>query len=438
MNAEVLPPSTIAARAGVFRHSPRDAALVVIASAHALAFIAFIGMLTLMPLSIPAALASAAFVGVGIWWSSNTVSHNHLHNPIFVGRRANQAFSFVLSIVLGVPQTIWKQRHLWHHAGEPSTGPRLRLGASGIVECAGVIATWLALVAFVPNFALYAYLPGWALGMFLCFLQGHFEHRSGETSPPDLRVGISHYGTLYNRLWLNDGFHAEHHLRPSAHWTTLPSLRTRAKATPGARESAFPPVLRFLEGARAALQLGIAHLLGGLERLPLSSSFIRKFVVEAHVRAFARVLPKLGQERIHRICIVGGGLFPRTVLVMQRLLPGRRLVVIDASAPNLAIAKRELERESALDGVELRHARFDGDREGASDETDETDETGECEFDLVIVPLAFVGKRTAVTHARTLTLVHDWSWRRTGEGTSIAWWLLKRLNVVRPASERPR
>ena len=51
----------------------------------------------------------------------------------------------------------------------------------------------------------------------------------------------------------------------------------------------------------------------------------------------------------------------------------------------------------------------------------------------VVTCLAFVGERSAITRAGTLTLVHDWSWRRTGEGTSIAWWLLKRLNVVRPA-----
>src|SRR5204862_276156 len=82
-------------------------------------------------------------------------------------------------------------------------------------------------------------------------------------------------------LWLNDGFHAEHPLRPSAHWTTLPSLRGLAVAAPGHRASALPPVVRFLESLH-----GGARLLGWLERLPLMSPFVRRVVVEAHVRAF--------------------------------------------------------------------------------------------------------------------------------------------------------
>jgi len=396
-------------RAAVFRHSARDVTLVAITIVHAIV-LAF----ATMSRTSTSYAASALFVACAVWWSSNTVSHNHLHNPIFVSRRANHAFSIVLSAVIGVPQTIWKEKHFWHHAGEPASGPRIRLGALGLLESASVLVVWIALFAFVPRFALFAYLPGFVLGMIFCSMQGHFEH----VGAPDLRVGVSHYGRLYNLLWLNDGFHAEHHLRPSAHWTTLPSLRATASATPGYRESAFPPIVRFLEWVRAFSNRSAGHVLGLLERLPLSSTIVRRLVLEAHVRAFARVLPSLRPERIRTVGIVGGGLFPRTVMVLQRLLPGRRLVVIDASAENLAIADRELVRESARSNVELRHARFDGE---VADE-----------LDLVVVPLAFVGDRAAIYRSKKPTLVHDWIWRARGEGTPIAWWLLKRLNVVAP------
>jgi hypothetical protein len=408
MNARTITGNvaTLAGRGAIFRSSTRDASLVVIAFVHALVL-----AVATTSRSTIALAASAVFIACAVWWSSNTVSHNHLHNPIFVSRRANQVFSILLGAVLGVPQTIWKQRHLWHHAGEPEGGARIRLGRQGILEVATVLTVWGALVAFAPTFALCAYLPGLTLGMILCSMQGHFEHTDA-----DLHAGASYYGRLYNRLWLNDGYHAEHHLRPTAHWTTLPSLRASASAAPGYRESAFPPVLRFLETLQATANRCAGSMLGWLERLPLSSTFVRRVIVESHARAFARLLPTLHPERIQRVCIVGGGLFPRTVLVLQRLLPGRRLVVVDASAHNLAIAERELRRDDAMGDVELRHARFDPDTAH--------------EFDLVVVPLAFVGDRRAAYRTRTTTLVHDWFWRRTAAGTPIAWWLLKRLNVA--------
>ncbi len=96
----------------LFRHSARDAWLIGVTLAQTLATLA---AFTLLP-----PLAAALSFAVGICWCSNTVSHNHLHNPLFRSRRANRALDLWLSLLLGVPQTIWKARHVWHHAGEPA------------------------------------------------------------------------------------------------------------------------------------------------------------------------------------------------------------------------------------------------------------------------------------------------------------------------------
>ena len=58
---------------------------------------------------------------------------------------------------------------------------------------------------------------------------GRMEHRGGETA------GVSCYGTGYNWLWFNDGYHVEHHQGPGTHWTRLPAVRVNAKT------SARPP-----------------------------------------------------------------------------------------------------------------------------------------------------------------------------------------------------
>src|SRR4051794_12608155 len=60
------------------------------------------------------ALPWAAAIALGLWWNSNTVSHNHLHNPLFRARSLNRAFSIYLSVLTGVPQAIWRARHFAH------------------------------------------------------------------------------------------------------------------------------------------------------------------------------------------------------------------------------------------------------------------------------------------------------------------------------------
>ena len=53
--------------------------------------------------------------------------------------------------------------------------------------------------------------------------------------------------------------------------------------------------------------------------------------------------------------------------------------------------------------------------------------------DLVVLPLAFDGDRDAIyAHPPApVVVVHDWIWRRRGEGYVVSFLLLKRLNLVR-------
>ena len=73
---------------GVFRHSPWDALPVALAAGHG-------ALLLLAP--------AAPVVAVGLWWSSNTVSHLFLHRPFFRSPAANRLFALYLTLVLGIP-----------------------------------------------------------------------------------------------------------------------------------------------------------------------------------------------------------------------------------------------------------------------------------------------------------------------------------------------
>jgi len=374
----------VAATHQVLRYSPWDGVLIALSFAYAA-----------LLLSAP----SIFLIAIGLWWTANTVAHNFIHTPFFRSRALNRAYSLFLSAVMGIPQSLWRDRHLRHHAGlhhaelrDNGNGRRRSLVTRIVtrdvaVETAVVLTVWAAAVAADATLFLTAYVPGYLAGLGLCSLQGHFEHARGTTS---------HYGWLYNWCFFNDGYHAEHHLRPGEHWTRLPS-----QPLANAPASRWPAVLRWID----------AFSLESLERKVLRSARLQRFVLAAHERAFRELLPRLAP--IHRVTIVGGGLYPRSALILRRLLPAATVAIVDAKPEHLEIASPFLDG-----GVELEHRLFDA----AAPEP----------ADLVVIPLAFVGDRDRIYRhpPAKAVLVHDWMWRPRGEGARVSWLLLKRLNLV--------
>ena len=361
---------TVLARShGVLRYSAWDAVLILLSLAYA-------GLLLSVP-SIP-------LIAIGLWWTANTVAHNFIHTPFFRSRWLNRLFSIYLSALMGFPQGLWRDRHLRHHRGDERPA---RWSRDIVVESGVVLGLWLLIAATAPWFFATVYVPGYLAGLGLCSLQGHFEHARGTTS---------HYGWVYNRLFFNDGYHVEHHQRPGEHWTRLP-LQADARA----RRSRWPPVLRWLDAFSLEL----------LERIVLQSPRLQRFMLASHERAFRTLLA--GLPDVRRITIVGGGLFPRTALILRKLRPEASLTIIDAQRDHLDVARPFLDAR-----VELRHQFFDA-RSGD-------------DGDLVVIPLGFMGDRQDVygNPPAPAVLVHDWLWKTRGGGVRVSWLLLKRLNLV--------
>jgi hypothetical protein len=116
---------------------------------------------------------------------------------------------------------------------------------------------------------------------------------------------------------------------------------------------------------------------------------------------------------IRSVAIVGGGLFPRTALILLEMLPRARIVIVDADARNLETARSIL--GGSVEFVNHRYAPGDS-----------------CDCDLVVIPLSFDGDRTTIYRRppSPAVLVHDWIWRRRGTGKVVSAALLKRLNLV--------
>jgi len=356
---------------GILRQGSPDAVLVLFAFAHA-------AVLLVAP-TLPV-------IAVLLWWNSNTVAHYFLHNPFFRLSRLNSLFGLYLSSLLGIPQAAWRDRHLAHHVGEI---PQIQISPQLIAEVALIALLWGLLMALAPWFFLTVYVPGYLLGLGLCAVHGYYEHAGGGTQ--------SHYGRLYNWLFFNDGYHVEHHARPQACWTDLP-----ARVAQGTRSSRWPAVLRWFD----------LFDLNALERLVLRSRLLQRIVLAWHARALTAL--HIETLAVRRAAIVGGGLFPRSAILLRQLFPTAQLVIIDACIKHLDLARSFLP----------------GDVEVVCDWYAPERHPG---FDLVVIPLAYVGDRAQIYSCppAPTTLVHDWLWRPYGDGRVVSWILLKRINLLR-------
>ena len=352
----------------ILRHSNWDALLIALSLAH------------------PAALylaPSVPVIAVGVWWNSNTISHNFVHLPFFGSRVANRLYSLYLSGLLAIPQTLWRDRHLAHHRGQSL---HLRYTPAVLLESGLILGLWTLMHVFATRFFWSVYLPGYALGLVLCYLHGYFEHAGGTTS---------HYGTLYNLSFFNDGYHVEHHAHPGEHWTHVP------RAQVSARSSRWPAVLRWIESIN----------LERLESIALRSRALQVLLLKTHEQAIERLLSCA--PPIRSATIVGGGMYPRTALLLRRLLPDAEIKILDANATHLEAAKPFLDS-----CVELQHERY---------------VPGQCvDSDLVVIPLSFSGTREEVYRnpPAAATLVHDWIWSKRGHSSIVSFLLLKRLNLI--------
>src|SRR5437762_5120582 len=96
----------------VLRYSQWDALLIGLSLAYA-------ALLLTVP-SIP-------LIGIGLWWTANTVAHNFIHTPFFRSRGLNRGYSLFLSALMGIPQSLWRDRHLRHHSYPRGFAPRTPL-----------------------------------------------------------------------------------------------------------------------------------------------------------------------------------------------------------------------------------------------------------------------------------------------------------------------
>jgi len=261
-----MTPARVQTTSRLFAYSRVDVVPVLAALAQ-LAFVVFL-FAAFRHLSWRWLIPLGLIYSVSISWNINGISHNFLHNPYFRSPTLNRLFSVLESVMLGFSQVFYENVHKRHHIGNADLpdadgktldplsiykhghdghaeniwtytflsylrdDPRetfndiYRLSPReaywGLVEIAAFVLTFT--LAFVLNWKFMCYfLPFYYFGHCLSYLNGYYLHLGGNPNVP-IAWGVSSYHKLYNWLWFNNGYHAEHHYRPRLHWTQMKAL----------------------------------------------------------------------------------------------------------------------------------------------------------------------------------------------------------------------
>jgi fatty acid desaturase len=266
---------------GIFRYSTWDA---VPAALTLLQFVLVLAFCWAWPsLSWTQRIGFTLVYAFGVGWNLNSVAHNFIHNPFFARERANTAISYLISWTLLSPQTMYRHIHMRHHAGNADRpGPdgstidplsiyqygdegkpepllsyvfvqffrdddpfalarkiavrRPDLARQAMREFWSMVALWALMLVLHWPFVLLM-IVGSYLGQCLSNLAGYYEHLGANPDKP-IAWGVSTYEPLYNWMFMNNGYHAEHHYRPKMHWTLMRALH-RDIAEKQAEEGVF-------------------------------------------------------------------------------------------------------------------------------------------------------------------------------------------------------
>jgi fatty acid desaturase len=230
------------------------------------------------------------------WYNALIATHNFVHTPWFSSTWLNRAYAMCNSGNLLTPIIHYRYLHFNHHKygndrrdqfgytqdgsstfahgrngwSEPvlnycglailrddmsETFQQVRKHRESLqlyLELGCCLLTVVLYLLISWRFFVMLLLPVFYFGWFFTYLANYYEHY-GAVPENKYADSTSHYGRIYNRLFCNEGYHQEHHLRPQVHWSQRPKVYQQLQHeldTADRRIIRFPPPLGFMNRLR--------------------------------------------------------------------------------------------------------------------------------------------------------------------------------------------
>jgi hypothetical protein len=189
----------------------------------------------------------------------------------------------------------------------------------------------------------------------------------------------------------------------------------------------------------------VCKALNILEYMTLNLPIIRNWVLVVHHNAFKRLLKG---KRFERILVVGGGIYPRTAIVLKRMCPYAQVTIQDMSRESLKVAEAYLKRTRNELNISFLHREYAPTDASTiystvysteystvygtmynSNTTYATTTSTVCPYDLVVYPLALQCSTLIKSPSSCLNVRHCWIWENTDtkRSTIVSYLLLKKL-----------
>lgn len=250
----------------MFKYDFRDSILVLLSIAQLIINIFVVVYFNHISISLLIVLAATQIIL--ICTNFQCIAHNFIHNPFFKSPLLNGIFSISNTLSLGMPQSTYKVHHTNHHTynNDNWDGEKPPLDKSSIFyfgkdkrpegaiaysflsyfrldivslfkmarkrdDILVILETMLLVASIVYLLVAHTYvffcfiLPVYYLGTSFASYENYMEHYGADNSSR-LNDSISCYNRVYNFIWFNNGFHQEHHWKPSTHWTKIPTVET--------------------------------------------------------------------------------------------------------------------------------------------------------------------------------------------------------------------
>lgn len=168
----------------------------------------------------------------------------------------------------------------------------------------------------------------------------------------------------------------------------------------------------------------VCNILDILEKITIKIPFLRDWVLGVHERALYKLLELDLYEPPIRFIVVGGGIFPRTAIILRKLFPDAQIIIQDMNHKSLRCAENYMRNINITDDIIYLNSIYNGTYIDLTLEN--------LNSTVVILPLAFRGKIGIAKPITYKTLKHCWIWDTDPyeKQSLVSYFLLKKIKVL--------
>ena len=177
------------------------------------------------------------------------------------------------------------------------------------------------------------------------------------------------------------------------------------------------------------MQTLLCSFLDVVERIIMNIPFLRDWILYTHESAI-RQLFSSEEQAPQRIVVIGGGIFPRTAIIMKKLFPESQIIIQDMNEGSLKLAENYLRKTNNEGNIYYFNSMYDGTVHGTKNGSAYGNCSGSIYGTIMVFPLAFRGM-SINSKSPYKTVKHCWIWENEPcvKQCIVSYFLMKKVII---------